>query len=50
MDTYIVCRLGNDSQVAATALRQTSQSGAVFDVRGGLVAWSKHVDVSFPVY
>ncbi|KAF9067227.1 hypothetical protein BDP27DRAFT_1393112 [Rhodocollybia butyracea] len=52
--TYIVCRLGNDSQIAAEALRglasDGTQIGVVKDVVGGLRAWSKGVDPQFPVY
>jgi adenylyltransferase/sulfurtransferase len=50
-DTYIVCRLGNDSQIAVEALRSVSQEGAVVkDIVGGLKAWSRDVDPMFPVY
>ncbi|RDB24882.1 Adenylyltransferase and sulfurtransferase MOCS3 [Hypsizygus marmoreus] len=52
-ETYIVCRLGNDSQIAADALRSVCSldaAGLVRDVVGGLRAWSKHVDSNFPVY
>ncbi|KIK62362.1 hypothetical protein GYMLUDRAFT_164496 [Collybiopsis luxurians FD-317 M1] len=48
--TYIVCRLGNDSQIAAGALRGLQTHGIVKDVIGGLRAWSKDVDPQFPVY
>lgn len=48
--TYIVCRLGNDSQTAADALRSVKGDGIVKDVIGGLRAWSKQVDSEFPLY
>jgi adenylyltransferase/sulfurtransferase len=61
--TFIVCRLGNDSQVAARALREAfvtkhGLSGTdegqlvhqVVDVTGGLRAWTRDVDPSFPIY
>ncbi|KAG5653797.1 hypothetical protein H0H81_010467 [Sphagnurus paluster] len=51
--TYVVCRLGNDSQIAADALRSVSLDGSaanVKDVVGGLRAWSREVDPAFPVY
>lgn len=49
--TYIICRLGNDSQIAAEALRGLEgRNMAVKDVVGGLRAWSKDVDPQFPVY
>ncbi|KAK7454559.1 hypothetical protein VKT23_011311 [Stygiomarasmius scandens] len=49
--TYIVCRLGNDSQIAADALRDLiSEDIVVKDVIGGLRAWSRYIDPNFPVY
>ncbi len=48
-ETYVICRLGNDSQIAASSLREARQ-GIVKDVIGGLRAWARHVDPSFPVY
>ncbi|KAF8058719.1 hypothetical protein FPV67DRAFT_1428363 [Lyophyllum atratum] len=52
-ETYVVCRLGNDSQIAADALRSAypdGRVGLVKDVVGGLKAWAKEVDSKFPVY
>ena len=50
-DTYVICRLGNDSKVAVLALEAFSNSGAtVNDLIGGLRAWSMNVDPNFPVY
>ncbi|KAF7338605.1 Adenylyltransferase and sulfurtransferase UBA4 [Mycena venus] len=51
--TYVVCRLGNDSQIAASSLREVRKDGepiVVKDVIGGLRAWARHVDPTFPVY
>jgi adenylyltransferase/sulfurtransferase len=49
--TVVTCRLGNDSQIAADALRTVStSSGAVQDLIGGLRAWSTQVDNNFPQY
>ncbi|KAJ4487422.1 hypothetical protein C8R41DRAFT_767937 [Lentinula lateritia] len=52
--TYIICRLGNDSQIAAEALRglenNANKDRIVKDVVGGLRAWSKEVDPHFPIY
>lgn len=49
-----VCRQGNDSQVAASAVRQVGRglgaTASVKDVIGGLVGWHDYVDESFPVY
>jgi len=50
LDTYVICRLGNDSQIAAESLRQVEGAGIVKDVIGGLKAWSKQVDPHFPQY
>ena len=49
-DLYVVCRLGNDSQLAAEALRKVRPRGVTKDLIGGLVGWAKSVDPSFPVY
>ncbi|KJA13439.1 hypothetical protein HYPSUDRAFT_92743 [Hypholoma sublateritium FD-334 SS-4] len=49
-DLYIVCRLGNDSQLAAHALRQNSSGTIIKDVIGGLRAWSSQIDPEFPIY
>lgn len=53
--TFVVCRLGNDSQIAAEALRSvdsgnTTVPHVVKDLVGGLRAWSKEVDPEFPMY
>jgi adenylyltransferase/sulfurtransferase len=48
--TYVVCRLGNDSQIAADALRGQLSRVNIIDLIGGLKAWTKHVDPNFPVY
>jgi adenylyltransferase/sulfurtransferase len=47
---FVLCRLGNDSQLAAEALREFDPSLDVKDVIGGLKAWSQDVDPQFPVY
>jgi adenylyltransferase and sulfurtransferase len=57
---YVVCRLGNDSRIAADAIRSAlptklqednEQSGLVVkDLIGGLRAWAKEVDADFPIY
>lgn len=52
-DVIFICRRGNDSQIAASALRNALDSQEdvrVRDVRGGLKAWSREVDLNFPVY
>ncbi|WRT64977.1 uncharacterized protein IL334_001918 [Kwoniella shivajii] len=53
-EVIFLCRRGNDSQIAADALRRTTnttgQNIRIRDVKGGLRAWSKVVDPMFPVY
>ncbi|KAI0346326.1 hypothetical protein BDW22DRAFT_1352390 [Trametopsis cervina] len=49
-EVYFICRLGNDSQLAADALRNSVSSVVVKDLIGGLNAWSRDVDPSFPIY
>ncbi|KAK1926506.1 hypothetical protein DB88DRAFT_508602 [Papiliotrema laurentii] len=53
-ETIFICRRGNDSLLAARALRasleERGQQGEVKDVMGGLVAWARDVDPDFPVY
>ncbi len=52
--TVVVCRLGNDSQIAVEALRETVDDEAkkdlIVDLVGGLRRWSQVVDTNFPVY
>ena len=45
-----MCRLGNDSQIAADAIRSIERGPVVKDIIGGLKAWAKDVDNNFPVY
>ena len=48
----VVCRLGNDSQIAAKSLREAERdsSRVIVDMIGGLRGWSRDVDENFPVY
>ena len=55
--TVLVCRLGNDSQIAAEALRNVMKDSAeneeraeIVDLIGGLRSWSLDVDPQFPIY
>lgn len=56
--TILICRLGNDSQIAARALKSALDNGdeglrnnaEVMDVIGGLRSWSLDVDPQFPTY
>lgn len=51
---YLICRKGNDSLLAQrmlSSVHATNSSQLLFiNVRGGLRAWSKRIDESFPVY
>nr|OQO21173.1 hypothetical protein B0A51_10916 [Rachicladosporium sp. CCFEE 5018] len=47
---YVVCRLGNDSQLAVNALRQHSIRAEVKGIKGGLKAWREQVDPLWPDY
>ena len=47
---YVICKRGNDSQIATGILRQILPGTTVKDVIGGLHAWAKHIDHQFPVY
>ena len=49
-EAYLICRLGNDSQIAADALRSVIKGGTVKDLVGGLRAWAVDVDPDFPIY
>ena len=49
---YVVCRVGNDSQVIARRLKEMGldQDGARFigDIKGGIKAWKQEVDHTMP--
>jgi adenylyltransferase/sulfurtransferase len=51
---YVVCRLGNDSQIAVKKFKELGFDGHgrnwIGDVKGGLKAWKEKVDPSFPEY
>lgn len=49
-EVYFICRLGNDSQIAADAVRSMNHGVVAKDLIGGLRAWTKDVDPNFPVY
>lgn len=57
LPVFVVCRRGNDSQVAVSILKalmlKSADKAAVDDIRdivGGLHAWANRIDSSFPVY
>ena len=53
---HFICRLGNDSQVAARKFQEVKREGKMKkfefkgDVKGGLKAWREEVDPEFPDY
>ncbi|XP_056282535.1 adenylyltransferase and sulfurtransferase MOCS3 [Pseudoliparis swirei] len=51
---YVICKMGNDSQKAVQALEKMSgsevDSVSVKDICGGLSAWAKRIDPTFPQY
>lgn len=51
---YVVCRLGNDSQVITRKLKESGfdKDGKryIADIKGGLKAWKEEVDASWPEY
>ena len=51
-ELIFLCRRGNDSQIAASKLKEAmAEEGVrVRDVTGGLHAWARDVDKDFPVY
>jgi len=50
-EKYVVCRLGNDSQLAVkTALDRVQIPIRIKDIAGGFESWRKEVDSSWPEY
>jgi adenylyltransferase/sulfurtransferase len=51
---YVICRLGNDSQVITRKLKEGGfdKNGRRYigDIKGGLKAWKEQVDASWPEY
>ncbi|KAG2173308.1 hypothetical protein INT43_004682 [Umbelopsis isabellina] len=47
-DVYVICRLGNDSQLAVRILEENGISAK--DIVGGLYEWANRVDKEFPMY
>lgn len=52
-DVFVVCRLGNDSQVVARKLKDAgleTEGKWIGDIKGGLKAWKEDVDATWPEY
>lgn len=46
----VVCRRGNDSQIAVQHMKNRFPDHSIRDLEGGLHAWTKQIDDSFPIY
>ena len=40
-EVFVVCRFGNDSQLAVDLMKRDLQFGNVRDIKGGLNAWAE---------
>ncbi|KAK6202427.1 uncharacterized protein RJT21DRAFT_19656 [Scheffersomyces amazonensis] len=49
-DIYVICRYGNDSQLAAKKMVEELNFNNVKDVIGGLNQWSDQIDPTIPKY
>lgn len=49
-DFRVICRFGNDSQLATNKMMQSMKFENVKDIIGGLNMWSNKIDPSFPKY
>lgn len=47
---YVICRYGNDSQIATKTIKESFGFTNVKDIIGGLNAWSDEIDENFPKY
>lgn len=52
LPVFVVCRRGNNSQLAVLKLRHIlkDQDVVIKDIAGGLTAWAEQVDSQFPIY
>ncbi|EDW80403.1 uncharacterized protein Dwil_GK18675 [Drosophila willistoni] len=46
----VLCRRGNDSQIAVQHMRNRFPDHSIRDLIGGLHAWTRKVDPDFPIY
>lgn len=49
-DVVVMCKLGNDSQMAVQVLKELRTELDIRDVKGGFRAWREEVDGSWPDY
>ncbi|XP_033174036.1 adenylyltransferase and sulfurtransferase MOCS3 [Drosophila mauritiana] len=50
LPVVLLCRRGNDSQIAVQHLRNRFPTHFVRDLIGGLHAWTSNIDPNFPIY
>ena len=48
--TYVICRFGNDSQIATKTMMEKFGFTDVMDIKGGVTKWSEQIDKKFPKY
>ena len=49
-ETVVHCKMGGRSARAIMALKQSGFSGNLFNLKGGITAWSNEVDPTVPKY
>lgn len=49
-ETTVHCKMGGRSAKAIEALKRSGFSGNLFNLKGGITAWSNEVDPSVPKY
>jgi adenylyltransferase/sulfurtransferase len=49
-ETIVFCKVGLRSAAAVRRLKQEGFAGRLFNLKGGILAWSKDVDPSVPKY
>lgn len=49
-ETFVICRYGNDSQIAAKKLKEKFGFSKVKDIKGGINKWSEEIDSNIPQY
>lgn len=49
-ELFVVCRFGNDSQIAAKTMMEKFGFKNVKDIKGGITKWHEEIDHKFPKY
>lgn len=49
-EVYVICRYGNDSQLASKKLMDDFNFKRVKDIKGGMYKWSTDIDPNVPIY